>query len=301
MSRLLQLLILSDGKPGHRNQSLGLAEAVARLTSVQTRTIELGGLPLIKKIGYATDCIRQGPPPDWIIATGHGTHLCALLMRRKFRCRSIILMKPSWPYSFFDACLVPTHDLKQGQLLATVIPTTGALNRIVPSPFKESKGLILIGGESKDYGIDPDSLRDSIAQLLSQTDLEWHIADSRRTPDAFLNSLDHFSATLHPHHETEADWLPRLLCRCQSVWVTCDSMSMIYEALSSGASVGILPMPPRKRTSKIARAIETLCEEGKIMTLKHLHEKGCLVSSAPLAEADRCAKILLEKFPLPIS
>lgn len=217
MSRLLQLLILSDGKPGHRNQSLGLAEAVARLTSVQTRTIELGGLPLIKKIGYTTDSIRQGPPPDWIIATGHGTHLCALLMRRKFRCRSIILMKPSWPYSFFDACLVPTHDLKQGQVLATVIPTTGALNRIVPSPVKESKGLILIGGESKDYGIDPDSLRDSIAQLLSQTDLEWHIADSRRTPDAFLNSLGHFSATLHPHHETEADWLPRLLCRCQSV------------------------------------------------------------------------------------
>ncbi len=301
MSRPLQLLILSDGKPGHRNQSLGLAEALARLTPTETRTIDLGDFPRGKKIRHAADIIRHGPAPDWIIATGHGTHLCALLLSRRYRCRSIVLMKPSWPYSFFDACLVPTHDLKAGKAPARVIPTMGALNRIVPAPVRESKGLILIGGESKDYAFDPDSLRDAISQLLSQTELDWHIADSRRTPDAFLSSLGHLSATLHPHRNTDADWLPRLLCRCESVWVTCDSVSMIYEALSSGARVGILPMPARKSTSKIARAIETLCEEGKIMTFKHLQEKGRLVSCAPFAEADRCAKILLEKFPPPIS
>jgi uncharacterized protein len=301
MSRPLQLLLLSDGKPGHRNQSLGLAEALARHTSAQHRIIELQEFPRGKKILHALRIAKQHPRPDWIIATGHGTHLCALALSRTLGSRSIILMKPSLPSSWFDACLIPTHDLKNHPAPSHIIPTIGALNRIQASTEKENIGLILIGGESKDYGFDADTLRDSISQILSQPGLHWHITDSRRTPASFLPSLENLPATPHPHQSCTADWLPAMLARSQSVWVTCDSVSMIYEALSSGARVGILPMPPRKESSKIARAITKLCDEGKIMTLKHLSQQDSFVSSAPLAEADRCAKILLEKLPLPLS
>ncbi len=301
MSRPLQLLILSDGKPGHRNQSLGLAEALARLTPTQTRTIELNDAPRGKKIPHATDLIQQGPRPDWIIATGHGTHWCALLLSRKHRCRSIILMKPSWPMFLFDACLIPAHDLVNKRIAPHVIPTAGALNRIVATSQKHAIGTILIGGESRDFGCDPAALRAAISEIAASAPHDWHITDSRRSPAGFLDSLAHLNATLHPHQETGTDWLPLQLGISETVWVTSESISMIYEALSSGARVGLLPMPARKASSKIQYAIGQLISEGRVTTFADFQTHGSMKSCAPLAEADRCAKILLEKFSPPIS
>ena len=296
MSNTLQLLILSDGKPGHRNQSLGLADALARLTESHCRIIELNNVTRGKKILYARELASQAPRPDWIIAAGHGTHLCALLLRRWLKARAIVLMKPSWPMSCFDACLVPTHDLVGKFIPANVIPTTGALNRIVPSVEKDAKGLILIGGESREYACDPDALRAAISQVIAQTPLDWHITDSRRSPASFLESLSDLPATLHPHQQTTPEWLPEQLRRSQCAWVTSDSVSMIYEALSSGAQVGLLPMMPRKEFSKIVNAVDELCRNGKLTTFKDLQATGRLLPSIPLAEADRCAEILLAKF-----
>lgn len=296
MSKTLQLLILSDGKPGHRNQSLGLADALARRTNTQCRVIELNEVPRGKKILHARKLAFQGPKPDWIIAAGHGTHLCALLLRWWLSARAIVLMKPSWPMSCFDACLVPTHDLIGKPIPAHVIPTTGALNRIVSSHQKEPKGLILIGGESREFSFDPVVLREAITTVIAQSSLEWHITDSRRSPAGFLDSLSHLSATLHPHQQTTTDWLPEQLRIGQCAWVTNDSVSMIYEALSSGAQVGLLPMPARKPSSKIVNAVAELCREGKLTTYKDLQATGRLLASPPLAEADRCAEILLAKF-----
>lgn len=300
MSRPLQLLIFSDGKPGHRNQSLGLAEALARLTPTQTRTIELGDFPYGKKISHSASIIRNGPRPDWIIATGHGTHACALLMSRKFHCRSIVLMKPSWPRFLFDACLIPAHDLINKSIGPNVIPTSGALNRIVATSQKQPIGTILIGGESRDFGCDPEALRVAISDITRSSALNWHITDSRRSPEGFLTSLSHLPAILHPHQQTAPDWLPQQLGVSETVWVTCESVSMIYEALSSGARVGLLPMPARQASSKIQSAIEQLHSEGRITPFAEFLSRGIMKSSTPLAEADRCAKILLEKFPLPL-
>lgn len=301
MNKSLQLLILSDGKPGHRNQSLGLAEALARRTQTSYEIIELNDLPRGKKILFATRLARSGPKPDWIIAAGHGTHWCALWLRRILKSRLIVLMKPSWPLCFFDACLLPTHDLKGNSIPANVISTTGALNRIVATNEKEQRGLILIGGPSREFSWDEQTLRDAIGKVIASRELDWHITDSRRTPAGFLDSLSTLPATLHPHQHTPSNWLPQQLQRSQCAWVTQDSVSMIYEALSSGAQVGLLPMPAKKQSSKIANSIEVLRQRGMLMTEKDLSNAAPLLPFAPLAEADHCAAILLEKFPLSTS
>lgn len=297
MNRTLQLLILSDGKPGHRNQSLGLAEALARLTETQHRVIELHEFSRGKKILHALVAAKQTPRPDWIIAAGHGTHLSALALSRILDARSILLMKPSGPYALFDACLVPTHDLKGNAVPEHVIPTIGALNRITATQQKQPKGLILIGGESREFTCDASALHDAIARIVKNDSVDWHITDSRRSPSGFLASLSQLPATLHPHARTTPDWLPRQLGESRIAWVTCDSVSMIYEALSSGAKVGLLPMKPRKPTSKIQNAIAQLEQNNRVTTLADFLQTGEMKSSLPLAEADRCAKILLEKFP----
>lgn len=298
MSKALQLLILSDGKPGHRNQSLGLAEALARLTTAEYHVIELSEFPRGKKTLSALRIARDGTRPDWIIAAGHGTHFSALCISRILQSRLIVLMKPSWPLSLFDACLLPTHDIKGKSIADNVIATTGALNRIVASKEKEPMGLILIGGSSREFSCDENALRDAIKRVIASQNIDWHITDSRRSPAGFLESLSSLPATLHPHQQTASTWLPQQLQRCQSAWVTQDSVSMIYEALSSGAHVGLLSMPALKSSSKIANAINELVASGMVKTENDLQSNAALLPSVPLAEADRCAKILLDKFPL---
>lgn len=295
MNRTLQLLILSDGKPGHHNQSLGLAEALARHTPTQFRSIALPDYPRGIKVFKALQKAIQGPRPDWIIATGHGTHLCAIVLSRWLRARSIILMKPSLPTALFDACLIPSHDLINRTLQANVIPTTGALNRITHSREKEAMGLIMVGGDSKEFSLEEEDLRRAISAVIQSQKLDWHITDSRRTADGFLSSLHDLPATLHPHQNTGSEWLPRQLTRASVAWVTRDSVSMIYEALSSGARVGLLPMKPRKPHSKISEAVDQLCAQGYLTTFKDLQQTGRLLQSPPLAEADRCAEILLHQ------
>ena len=72
MSEPIQILILSDGKPGHENQSLGLAEAMARLRPAEIRILRLD--PAKGRLGKARQALGEvEQKPDFIIAAGHST------------------------------------------------------------------------------------------------------------------------------------------------------------------------------------------------------------------------------------
>ena len=79
------------------------------------------------------------------------------------------------------------------------------------------------------------------------------------------------------------------------MWVTEDSVSMIYEALTSGCRVGLLPLP-RNSVSRLHRAIDRLLEEG-FVSAHNDRDVAAELPSPPrtLNEADRCAGLLLKK------
>ena len=91
------------------------------------------------------------------------------------------------------------------------------------------------------------------------------------------------------------DWLARALAGARDVWVTEDSVSMIYEALTAGCRVGLLPLP-RKSTGRLHRAIDRLLEQGFICAHGG-RDTGPELPAPPrtLNEAGRCAGLLLEK------
>ncbi len=80
------------------------------------------------------------------------------------------------------------------------------------------------------------------ALLARKPDVHWTLTTSRRTPVDFLAQLDvdRPQLTVVPCAQTGPDWLPEQLARAAQVWVTQDSVSMIYEALTAGAAVGLL-------------------------------------------------------------
>jgi hypothetical protein len=70
---------------------------------------------------------------------------------------------------------------------------------------------------------------------------------------------------------------------------------MIYEALSSGARVGLLPVPRLNSHARVLRGIDELIADRFLTPFSDWNQTGHLVQTAQLLnEADRCAEILLK-------
>ncbi len=293
--------MIGDGKPGHENQSLGLADAIARITPSELHRISLADIR--GRIACIRSAVQTGvslPPPDLIISAGHATHVSLLLLSRKFKAPSILLMRPSLPMQLFDLCITPEHDFKIGYQRKKLILTRGALNRVPPSEVSvRNNRMILIGGPSKIHGWDSESLLAALEQITATGD--WQLTDSRRTPSGFTAEmrlrLPHVQ--IFPHEKTSPTWLPEKLAAAEEVWVTEDSVSMVYEALSSGAKVGLLPVPRLKSGARVLQGLGKIIDSGFITRFADWEKSRQLaVPPETLREADRCAAAIVEKFGL---
>jgi mitochondrial fission protein ELM1 len=292
--RSLTLWLIGDGKPGHENQSLGLAEAMQRRVACEVHRISIAGEGgFFGRIRAALAAGTKLPKPDFIIAAGHATHLPLLWLARKYRAKSIVLMRPSLPLRFFDICIAPAHDFPKKSQRKNLILTRGAINRVHAEDLPKTGKLILIGGPSKTHGWDPAAMFDMLARVTATGD--WQLTDSRRTPEGFfehikkqLPNIEIFSCK-----ETASDWLPDKLSRAKEVWVSEDSVSMIYEALSSGARVGLLPVPRLNHDSRVLRGIDEVIADGYLTPFSDWQKVGQLATALEiLNEAERCAEII---------
>ena len=291
----LQILVIADDKAGHQNQSLGLAQAIARhrRTNLNQTTplspLEAGKCLLQNRI---PEQWQHLPRPDLIISTGSGTHLSLLAAGKVFpHSFTTLLCTSALPSFLFDLNVVPEHDNhRPGK---NIIYTKGVLNKVCPSDRTEKGyGLILIGGESKHYRWNNRKLIDQIESLIEQSpETNWHLTNSRRTPEQFNNLLRKrlSSLTFHPWQETPAGWLPEQLARAEKIWVTPDSVSMVYESLTSGNQVYLFNL--RSRNTRVAKGIEKL--RGK--ETGYLKDKQIVEpeTRSALWESDRVAQILL--------
>lgn len=288
--------IVSDGKPGHVNQSLGLAEALARATP--TAIHRLPAMPVWR--AWLALLLKHAPggafpKPDLIVGAGHATHLTLLALQRARGGYSVVLMKPSLPRRCFDLCILPRHDGVAED--ARTLATAGALNRIQPAAARDAgRGLILVGGTSPHFEWDSDAIQVQIGGILARTPgVQWTLTTSRRTPADFLARLPSSpKLTVVPHTATSPDWLPEQLARSGTVWVTPDSASMVFEALTAGAEVGVFDLPANPK-SRVGRAIAQLADAQRITHFVHWRTHGELHPNPhPLAEADRCAAWILD-------
>lgn len=291
---------ISDGRPGHDTQTRGLQQALAAIKECDCH--ELLAQPAVENL---THLVRSRfpagdplPDPDFIIGAGHGTHLTLLCAGRARGGKTVVLMQPTLPVSLFDYCLIPAHDRPPRQ--HNILVTRGVLNCVMPSrEHVPADGMILIGGVSRHYDWDAPGLMRQIQEICAASrDIHWVIADSPRTPPATRQSLSGMKQgawEFVPHETTEQGWLAQRLRHAATIWVTEDSISMICEALTAGAAVGVLSVPAKRR-NRITLAVDNMAQTG-LVTRFSTWQAGARLSPAdpPLQEAARCARILLEQ------
>jgi len=290
----------TDGKAGHENQTRGLLAALARLHPLDVRWITVPAYASVLT-SLMTRRFLPGaayPPPDLLVGAGHRTHLPMLAARRSHGGRSVVLMKPSLPRFWFDLCVIPEHDGVSGR---NVLATRGALNIVVPSADKDKHaGLMLIGGPSRHHGWNEKTLIAQVEQIVArEKKIHWTLTTSRRTPAATLarlRALDARNLTVVPFEDTDRHWLPAQLARATVVWVTEDSASMLYEALSANAATGVLPVAQRGK-SRIARGVAALTRDGLVTGFDDWQAgKKLSPPATPFNEAARIAAWISEQW-----
>ena len=290
-----------DGKPGHDRQTRGLVAAFARRTDVQEHRIDVGdgGFSL-----WATVCQRLGavaalPDPDILLGAGRRCEWPLLASRYVRGGRAVYLMKPQLPLRCFDLCLVPHHDKSRHS--AKILRTDGVLNDIVSTTARGDEGLILIGGPSKHF-------RWNNAQLLAQIRAivhadppsRWWIATSRRTPRDTVDALRREATdriTIMDSAQAPPNWLRERYASCHPIWVSRDSVSMLFEALSSGAAVGVIEVTPRN-ADRITTIASDLCRRQLATSFADWRSERQLRVSAPLDEATRAATAIMSAWGL---
>ncbi len=295
----LQIGYVSDGKPGHQNQTTGLIQAVSTYRDVNVYEMPILSLPQVLRRFFLKQCGKdEGRQPDLIIGAGHSTHLSLLAYRRCLKGKTVVLMSPSLPTWLFDLCFIPRHDSPKND--QNVIETLGPINRMIPQEkASPDNGLIMLGGPSRHFNWDTAKVLVQIEKLISSNKtVHWTIASSRRTPrDCMEDVRRQFSGVefVQPD-DVSIEWLPEKMSESGQIWVTEDSMSMLYEALTTGAKTGVIELLTEKRT-RITKEIERLRGEGLIVTVDtdradNNHNKKAIF------EADRCAQLLLKMFGL---
>lgn len=297
MPESLVIWRLTDGKPGHMQQTLGLVQALARLQPCIVVDIDLRA----STVGWLDVWRRRFPPgagqpaPGLVVGAGHRTHLALLAARRATGAPAVALMKPSLPAACFDLVIAPAHDgLAEGP---RVINTLGVLNPMQGGDKVPGSLLVLIGGPSKHVQWDDAAVLEQVAAVAATLppDAPWRLADSRRTPPALSAELQRrYGERFQPFAACPPGWLAQQLRGTETVWVSEDSVSMVYEALTAGCRVGLLQLQA-DRGSRVARGVARLVQEGRVAAFAQWHAGAGLPAPSGFDEAARVAPLLLQR------
>lgn len=308
MEQPIRVLRITDDKPGHLAQSAGLVAALGRLARVDVTDVP--ALPAPAAIAHwltarmpptiAANWQEPASSQSLVVCCGHATHLTALAARRACGGRLVALMRPSLPIGLFDLVVAPRHDdLPES---SRVLLTEGVLNPLTAEgAHRPDVGLILIGGPSRHHDWDKSRILGQVeAVARDRPHTHWILTTSRRTPPTTTEALSAMglpNLQVIPLAQTGPGWVVRHLADAGTAWISEDSVSMVYEALTAGVAVGLLAVPARAgRGSRVARGVAGLIQSGRVARLTLGTAIPELPTLPPLAEADRIARIILDRW-----
>lgn len=273
-----RLLILSDGKPGHVNQSIAFARHLGYEYDLCPVNFKYRGAKalsyLLDRLGFYSsslfkaECLMNGYAA--VVSAGSGTYYANKTLARQLGCKSVAIMLPKGYRLDFNLIVAQQHDEPPAQANIIRLPINLTYVEpqgiVVPQPGEKYIALI-IGGDSQQVKMDIDQLRQQVMKIfaLLPEHKVW-MTTSRRTPKGVEEMLREFKYERAVFYSREPiNPIPDYLQHSDYVFITADSSSMISEAVSFGSScVEVLPLsgnlPDRSKFTQLIRALsETNC------------------------------------------
>ena len=282
-------LIVSDGRPGHLNQSLALTKYLgitADVHEVSPRFRWSKALSyILDKAGIYTDRlftgqVRASVKYDLVIGAGSSTYYMTKVMAKELGAKSVTMMLPHGYHYDFDLIFAQKHDKPPVHPNILEVPANFAYVEPhgIYQASKRSIGIV-IGGDNKVFSMSEKLLQEQLNAIIAHyDDYEVAVTTSPRTPESVVSMLKKYTFDYSViYSEDPVNPIPDFLDQCETVFITSDSTSMISEAVSYGsANVIVLPLES-DRESKFTRLVDTLEKEGYLSvydgTFKEVNRK----------------------------
>lgn len=267
----MNILILSDGRMGHLNQSIALAKHLGAHYDVLPVTFTC---KVFKLLSYALDRLKiytsalfKVDPSitqnyDCIVSAGSSTYYANKTLSRKLGIKSVAMMLPqSYRYDF-DLIFAQAHDHPPKQ--NNIISLPANFSYVEPKGLFVPKGKsigIIIGGNNALFTMDQERLKaqlDFIFKAFQGYDIA--VTTSPRTPKEIEHLVESYPFAYSViFSQNKINPIADFVAQCEVVFITMDSTSMISEAISYGtACVEILPLNEAKNNKffTMARNLE---------------------------------------------
>ena len=315
----LSIVAYFDGRLGHEKQTRGILQALAGITatSVVHKKVSVSPAAYCKSwAAYLFSSLQSHGPKelgscDLIIGTGTHTHIPMLLEKKAraslpgTRVRVVTCMGPdALLRTKFDLCCIPAHD--EPAAADNVFVTVGPPNTVRhEGKQQDDRGLILVGGvDAKSHVWNSEKTTAQLRIIINGSPaIHWTISSSPRTPDNTCRSLEEIAASMKNvsffrSAQTPAGWIEEQYALNRTVWVTADSISMVYEALTAGCSVGVLPVEWLRNDNKFNKSLNYLTRE-KMIVAFDAWQNGTPMPAPKdelLDESKRCAEEIVRRW-----
>ena len=267
-----KVLILSDGRMGHLNQSLAFVKYLDlsyEVVPVKFKHTSYKALSyLLDKAGIYTETLFEvdlKKTYDMVVGTGSATSYATKVIAKKMHAKSVSMMLPRGYRYNFDIIFAQSHDHPPKKTNIIEIPAN--FSTVEPQGLYEAKKKsigIVIGGDNKIFTLSKEKLKAQLDTIVkTYPDHEVAVTTSPRTSQEIEALVDSYAFDYEVlFSKNPINPIPDFLDQCETVFITGDSTSMISEAVSYGMSnVVVLPLMSQKE-NKFTRFTQGLEKEG---------------------------------------
>ena len=271
-----RILIISDGKPGHLNQSIAfckIKDVSYDILEVKFKSKYHKALSyFFDKLGYYTDFLFDdykkyyGDFYDAVISAGSGTYYFNKYISKKYNKKAIALMLPkSYNYKDFYYIIAQEHDnpVRQDNILTLPLNLSFPKEKGCVKKIEDKKSLaIIIGGDNDAFDMEHELIKDELDDIFEKyPDYLKYITTSRRTSKEIENLINEykFDYKLIYSEEPNINPIGDFIAVCDEFFITTDSTSMLSEVrANSNAIINIVDLDSKKENTKYHRLVKII-------------------------------------------
>ena len=285
---MAKILILTDGKAGHENQSKAFARALGcgfELRDIRFRSKFAKAMSyLLDHLGILTDKLLdcEVDPEErerflGVIGTGSGTFYAAKVFAHKMGVKCGVVLYPrGYRLSTFDCILAPAFDRPARRANVIEIPA----NLVAADPAFYADGVkafktrydgatdravaVIVGGPNACSTMSVEWMKKALDRVFAENKgAQFWVTTSRRTPPEIESVVDSYPWNYRLIYSRERfNPIPAFVALAKRLYVTAESTGMLSEACTSGTAEVFALDNLVQGKHKFRRFVEGLSQKG---------------------------------------